>query len=467
MEASVQSLCNLLAKGRLLPPAEVRNAYQRWLREAKDTPDDPERFAKWLAANKYVTEFQAGLLLKGHVDNLRLNQYKQVDRLGQGRMAGVYQAVHELGQTVAIKILPPSKAKDPQLFGRFQREARLALRLQHPNVVRTFQVGEANGLNYLVMEYLDGEDLEDVVKRRGKLPPAEAARVVYQALQGLQHLHEQGMVHRDMKPANLMLVPAAQPGKADTTVQATVKILDIGLGRALFDEGDAGAGENFQLTTDGALLGTPDYLAPEQARHAHSADIRSDIYSLGCVLYELLAGQVPFPDKNPVNKMVKHATQTPKPVKELNPTIPDSLQQLVSWMLAKDPAQRPATPAQAAQALAPFMGQGESAARNPALEAQYQAYLAWLQANPGAIAGGPPGAPLAAFAAGQAAAGTPVVADVDLVPVQPPAEAKAEPINRRESMYLAIGVGVGIAGVVAAVVIGLALSRWFRRKPAE
>src|SRR5206468_2519439 len=130
---------------------------------------------------------------------LRLNQYKLIDRLGQGRMAGVYQAVHELGQTVAIKILPPSKAKDPQLFGRFQREARLALRLQHPNVVRTFQVGEANGLNYLVMEYLDGEDLEDVFKRRGKLPPAEAVRLVYQALQGLQHLHEQGMVHRDLK----------------------------------------------------------------------------------------------------------------------------------------------------------------------------------------------------------------------------------------------------------------------------
>jgi serine/threonine protein kinase len=460
METSVQSLCNLLAKSRLMPAPEVRLVYQRWVQEAQASAADPGRFAKWLVANKYVTEFQSSLLLKGHIDNLYLNQYKLLDRLGQGRMAGVYQAVHHLGQMVAIKILPPSKAKDPHMFARFQREARLALRLQHPNVVRTFQVGESHGLHYLVMEYLDGEDLDDVLKRRGKLPPAEAARVVYQALLGLQHLHEQGMIHRDLKPANLMLVPGPKPGQPDTTLQATVKILDIGLGRALFDEGDPGAGgENFQLTTDGTLLGTPDYLAPEQARNAHSADIRADIYSLGCVLYQALAGQPPFPDRNVVNKMVKHATEAPRPVKELSPTVPDGLQQVVSWMLAKDPAQRPATPTQAGQALAPFLGRGEESRRSPAEEAQYQAYLAWLQSNPGAG-----GAPVASFATGPGS-GAAVVADVDLVPIGASANGRAsdEPINRRESFYLAVGVGVGIAGVVAAVGIGYAITRWLRK----
>src|SRR5262249_23555681 len=160
METSVESLCNLLAKSRLLPSKEVRGVYQRWLREVKDkeAATDPGRFAKWLVANKLVTEYQAGLLLRGHADNFFLNQYKLLAGIGQGRMAGVYQAQHQLGQMVAIKVLPPSKARDPHLFARFQREARLALRLQHPNVVRTFQLGEANRLHYLVMEYLDGED---------------------------------------------------------------------------------------------------------------------------------------------------------------------------------------------------------------------------------------------------------------------------------------------------------------------
>ncbi len=452
METSVQSLCNLLAKSRLLPSPEVRGVFQRWQREArdKDAAADPNRFAKWLVANKILTEYQASMLLRGHADNFFFNQYKLLDRIGQGRMAGVYQAQHQSGQMVAIKVLPPSKAKDPQLFARFQREARLALRLQHPNIVRAFQVGESNGLNYLVMEYLDGEDLEDILERRTKLPHPEAARVLFQALSGLQHLHEQGMVHRDLKPANLMLVPAPRPGAADNTLLATVKILDIGLGRALFDEGDPDA-ENAQLTTDGTLLGTPDYLAPEQARNAHTADIRADIYSLGCVLYQTLTGQPPFPDKNVVNKMVKHATEPPRPLKEFTPGIPDGLQHVVSWMLAKDPAQRCPTPAQAAQALQPFLPQGGDKGGRTAPEAQMESYLAWLAANAGDMP----------------AAGA---IDVDLVAVSstttnkaPPAAKPAE-VNRRESLFLAIGVGVGIAGVVAAAGIGLLITRWLKNR---
>jgi serine/threonine protein kinase len=444
METSVQSLCNMLSRSRLVPTAEVRGVYQRWVQEAKDVAADTNRFAKWLIANRYITEFQASLLLRGHLDNLYLDQYKLLDRIGQGRMAGVYEAVHELGQKVAIKVLPPSKARDPQFYARFQREARMAMRLQHPNVVRTFQLGKTNNQHYLVMEYLDGEDLQDILKRRSRLPAPEAARVVYQALQGLQHIHEQGMVHRDLKPANLMLVPSPKPGQADNTLQTTVKILDIGLGRTMFDEGDPASPANFQLTTDGTLLGSPDYMAPEQARNAHSADIRADIYSLGCVLYETLAGHPPFPDKNVVNKMVKHATEMPKPLRDINPAVPDGLQQVVSWMLTKDPAQRPATPVQAAQALVGSLSGGEDAARAPAAEAQLQAYLAWLQTNKGSDA---------------------VVADVDLVPIGADGTvAQAKEPNRRESLLLAIGVGVGIGLVIAAGAVGFAIVRWLRRK---
>src|SRR5262249_54729570 len=176
-------------------------------------------------------------------------------------MAGLDRAQHGLGQVVAIKVIPPSKAKDPALLGRFQREARMAIRLKHPNIVRTFQMGQAEmaagtgKLHFLVMEYLEGETAEDLVQRRRMLPPHAAWRIVYQALLGLQHIHEQGLVHRDLKPSNLMLVYGeAKPADA---LKATVKILDIGLGRVLFDESvSADTETDPTLTTEGVLLGT-------------------------------------------------------------------------------------------------------------------------------------------------------------------------------------------------------------------
>src|SRR5437870_13500795 len=144
---------------------------------------------------------------------------------------------------------------------------------------------------------------------------------------GLQHIHERGMIHRDLKPANLMLVPSPE----GTAVKATVKILDIGLGRAMFDDSDMS--DNMELTGEGVLLGTPDYLAPEQARDPRTIDIRADIYSLGCVLYHTLTGQTPFPDKNILNQMIRHATEKPKPIAQFVPTIPEGVQQIVDWMM--------------------------------------------------------------------------------------------------------------------------------------
>src|SRR5262249_29154792 len=155
-------------------------------------------------------------------------------------------------------------AKDPESLGRFQRESRLAMQLTHPNVVRTFHTGISAGIYYLVMEYLDGETLEETLQRRKRLPAAEAAMVIHQALLGLQHIHEKAMVHRALKPTNLMLVPGFVRGQPDSTLRATVKILDIGLGRALFDElTAAGPAGPVQLTVAGDVLGTPEYMAPE------------------------------------------------------------------------------------------------------------------------------------------------------------------------------------------------------------
>jgi len=387
MDVSVETVCNSLVRSRLLPPSTIRQLHQRWKTEAGPAAGDSARFGKWLVAGGHVTDFQWALIVRGKVDNFYLNDYKLVDRLGQGRMVGIYRAVHQLGQTVAIKVLPPSRVKDEESFGRFKREARLAVKLKHPNVVRTYQMGLSNGLHYIVMEYLDGETLEEVLQRRKQLPPSEAARIVHQALLGLQHIHQMGMVHRDLKPVNLMLVPGAPKGGPDTTANATVKVLDIGLGRAMFDENAPGQPDAPDLTGAGALLGTPEYLAPEQARNAHTADIRADIYSLGCVLYHCLAGRPPFQEVNAVLLMVKHATEKPRPLKELNPAVPDGLQQIVDWMVAKDPSQRYPTPERAAQALQVFLAAGEGP-RVAEVEPQMQAYLKWLEIN-GTGDGGP------------------------------------------------------------------------------
>jgi eukaryotic-like serine/threonine-protein kinase len=351
MQLSVESICNEMNRRGLLPSGAIRNARQQFLRMA-GAAADAAMFGKWLAANRHITDYQAAVLLRRRDDPLSLGVYKVRDRIGRGRMAGVYKGVHPRGQVVAIKVLPPSRAADAQVLARFQREARLTLRLRHPNIIRTFEAGEERGTHYLVMEYLEGETLKDALLRRdGRLSPIEAMRLMYQALQALQHVHEQGMVHRDIEPGNLMLVPG---GKGDeTTLQSTLKLLDIGVGRALFDEG-APQGQ-FNITTAGDQLGTAEYSSPEQSRDARTVDVRSDLYSLGCVFYHVLVGQPPFVEKNVVRLLVRHATEKPAPLADFRCGEPPGLQSVLDGMLAKDPAMRFATPGHAAQELRRLM----------------------------------------------------------------------------------------------------------------
>jgi serine/threonine protein kinase len=512
MPLTVQNVYGLLLRSRLLPLDEAKALLQRWQKEARTQADDLDRFRRWLVGHHYLTDYQAGLLFKGHAEGFFIGDYKILERLGRGRMAGVYKAIHSTGQVLAVKVLPPSRAKDPYMLGRFQREARLAIRLKHVNVVRTFQMGAADGLHYIVMEYLEGETLEDVLNRRRRLPVVEAVRVVYQALLGLQHIHEQGLIHRDLKPANLMLTPARVPGQPDSTLNSTVKVLDIGLGREFFDENAPVRHEEEQLTGENVLLGTPDYLAPEQARNARAVDIRADIYSLGCVLYHCIAGHPPFPDSNIITQMIRHAQETPKPLKELNAEVPDGLQQIVGWMMAKDAAQRYPTPERAALALQVFLAAGLEKVRQPEEDASMTQFLLWLEGGPNGAqpvaappaarsappvarpAAPPPPVPPAAKPGGSHSGktkkhakrakkrrskgsisvgeskkvkpGIPVAGggfDVELVPAVPAAVAPTPPtapvkqrgLTRRDLLLLGTGAGsvlvtVGIAGIVAS-----------------
>jgi serine/threonine protein kinase len=349
MGRSVSNLGELLVRSRLLSADEVRMIQQAWCCEAQG-PADVEQLSCWLVDNRYLTGYQAAMLVRGHVDHFFLGPYKLLDRIGKGQTALVYKAVHRLGQTVAVKVLPPSRAKDPRLLARFHYESGLALRLRHPHVVQSLETGRANGIHYLAMEYLAGETLQEVLDRQGRMTPVEAARLIHQALLGLQHLHECGLVHGNLEPTNLMVVPCPESAWQDSTAQATVKILDLSLSRSLLDKAAPAADHPRFAGTDygpGALA----YVAPEQARDFPPADIRSDIYSLGCILYHALAGQPPFP----AGGALRHGAEVARPLKEFNPDIPNGLQMIVEWMTAEDPVQRYATPARAAQALDTFL----------------------------------------------------------------------------------------------------------------
>ena len=371
---TVRDYCTLLAKSKLLPADQVEGLSKRWRDETRGNDEQVDEFRKYLTSRRFLTEWQAHMVQRGRADGFFIGGYKILDRVGKGQMGGVYKAVHSLGQIVALKILPASKAKDQHTLGRFEREARLLTQLDHPNVVRAFQVGESGGVHFICMEFLEGETLDEVITRRKRLPWAEAVRLVHQTLSGLQHLHDRRMVHRDVKPANLMLTPAAT--KPDTTWDATVKILDIGLGRELFAE-DVPEGQiDTQLTAEGAVLGTPDYLAPEQAKDARNADIRADIYSVGCVLFHCITGRPPFVATNIMTQMLMHATEKPPTLASLVGDIPPGLQTALDGMLAKSVADRYQTPAMAAGALRPFLGASGAA---PAQAAMVPAFKAWLE----------------------------------------------------------------------------------------
>ncbi|MDP7277528.1 MAG: protein kinase [Planctomycetaceae bacterium] len=254
----------------------------------------------------------------------RIGPYAIVRLLGSGGMGSVYLASHQdTGQTVALKVLGQQHMADPHLLQRFQLEARAAQQLTHPNIVAVYEAATVDEISYIAQEFVDGIDIERLLQQRGRLTPARCLDIVRQVARALHHAHQQGIIHRDVKPSNLLI-----------TSDGTAKLADMGLARSVDHTGDSRA------TMAGTVVGTVDYIAPEQADDSRAADARCDIYSLGCSWYEMLTGSPPFPDGNLTEKINAHATQPPPNPRDINPEVSEATVAVLNRMMAKSPDRR-------------------------------------------------------------------------------------------------------------------------------
>jgi WD40 repeat protein/serine/threonine protein kinase len=308
--------------------------------------EDAKTLAQRLLALDWLTPFQVNCLLQKRGAQLVLGPYNLLQKLGEGGTGRVFKARHQrMQRIVALKVIRRELLADPEILARFYREIQVASQVAHPNVVHAYDAGPSDDCHFLAMEYVQGVDLSRLVKLSGRLTVKQACDFIRQAALGLQHIHEHGLVHRDIKPSNLLLAE----GHGSPSV-GLVKILDLGLARfqqPLEEEVTGTFGP-----AGGVMMGTPDYMAPEQALNFHQADIRSDIYSLGCSLYYLLTGQPPFPGGTLAQKLLAHQQTKPPALTQLRPDAPLELLPILNRMLAKLPAERYQTPGELADALA-------------------------------------------------------------------------------------------------------------------
>jgi eukaryotic-like serine/threonine-protein kinase len=327
----------------LLTPTQL-GELTRWARESGA---DPVALTKEAARLGWLTLYQAREIYRGRAKNLLIGPFVLQELLGEGGMGRVYKAQHTmLGRDVALKVIRQEKLSNASTLARFHKEIEAVAHLSHPNVVLAFDAASADGTHYLAMEFVDGQDLTKIVKDRGALPYPEACEYIRQAALGLQHAHERGLVHRDVKPSNIMVAKTGQ-----------VKVLDLGL--ALLNDPPDGPTQN-RITLDGFVIGTPDFLAPEQARDPQRVDIRADIYALGATLYYLLTGQPPYDGATPTEKLMKHCTDPPPEVLRLQPHLPPQLDAIIKWLMAKEPQQRAQTPLDVVMAMVPFCTPGSA-----------------------------------------------------------------------------------------------------------
>jgi serine/threonine protein kinase len=343
---TVADFLAVLAKSGLVDEARLGEMATGWPEPDAELPDAlPQAFID----AGLLTHWQVEQLRNGKHRGFMLGKYRLLRLLGAGGMSSVYLAENTtLRQEVAIKVLPVKRVEQTSFLARFEREARTAFRLGHQNLARAFDLDQAGAIHFIVMEYIDGIDLHAKVKQEGPLEIREALELVRQAALGLHYAHEEGLVHRDIKPANLIL-----------DRKGTVKVLDLGLALPSDDEREG----SLTREHDEKVLGTADYLAPEQASDSHTVDRRSDIYSLGCTLYYLLVGRAPFAKGKLAERIKAHAKKPPPNILETRPDVPPPIADLYFRMLEKHPDARPQTAEEVATTLSAWLS---STAAGPA-----------------------------------------------------------------------------------------------------
>jgi serine/threonine protein kinase len=315
---------NAIRSGLLVPEdlAQVRNGF-----ELEPARDAAPRLAQRLIERGKLTPYQARQILAGVTKGFLLGDYTILRRLGAGGMGKVFLAVRRSdGKRYAIKVLPPRRAmEEERALARFRKETELSRRVNHPNITRTVEVGVHDGVHFMVMDYVPGDSLFNVIRGRhgGPWRVPDAARYFMKVLDGLAAAHAVGLVHRDIKPSNLMVTP-----------DGDARILDLGLARALEDS------EPGRLTDPNVLIGTLDYASPEQLSDAASADARSDLYGLGCTIYFALSGRAPFEGGDPINKVFRHRLEEAKPLDRVARGVPSAFAAIVRKLMRKDPKDR-------------------------------------------------------------------------------------------------------------------------------
>lgn len=340
----VHKFLSTLRKSNLLSPEQMAVANDLGHRS------DTLSVAKDLVKRGWLTNWQARQVLAGK-SRLYLGKYRLLDVLGRGGMGAVLKAEStSLKRTVALKVMATDLLKSEVALARFEREIQYAATLNHPNIVRAIDADRVGNQYFLVMEYVDGRDLKEIFKENGRLPIEFACECIRQTALALQHAHKRGLVHRDIKPSNIIVAKDAQDGRP------VVKLLDLGLAR--IEQEDTPTDDS--ITRSGQIMGSPDYMAPEQATNAKNADIRSDIYSLGVTLFQLISGEVPYPGETVMEKLVARINTDAPPLSSRREDVPPVLVHIVTRMLHRDPAQRFQTPGEVAALLEAFVTNPQS-----------------------------------------------------------------------------------------------------------
>jgi serine/threonine protein kinase len=335
-----QSFIDLVKRSQLIEEEQLERFLVKLRAQNNGVlPDSQEAVAQALVQAELLTEWQSDKLLSGKHRGFILGKYKLLRMLGKGGMSSVYLAEHILMRARrAIKVLPKNRVSDATYLERFRIEARAAAKLDDPNIIHTYDIDEFEGQHYLVMEYVEGQDLHQLVKEHGPVDFLVAADYIAQVARGLSHAHEMGLIHRDIKPANCLV-----------DKNKVVKLLDMGLARLIDDE------ESLTLDNNENVLGTADYLAPEQALNSHKADARSDIYSLGCTFYFLLTGHPPYPEGSIAERLLKHQRERAPSILKDRPDAPPILVHICETMMSKSADERYQTADEVVERLADWL----------------------------------------------------------------------------------------------------------------